>query len=446
MQQVMSLDRALTENGVAEVLTDSYRICVRRALRWANMGFTVSVGPPSVGTGDVAGSAADKKKVRSESAARKKNIELLKTDPPRPFVSGHVAYSLASEVIGLLNGLLTEPGAAEVWGKAIKSSMLQSLKSIPLLSPELAAYTKSVSDTVAKGGSLSPPGTLLSSACIANATFAALGGFKESIRQGLRVQVIGEGLEESYGIIQSISERRGLANVQFEDDELCFGPNKTLEVPVSRLLPPHKETLPLEQLGVQKALCTAIVSLLDIVTPYPTHASTNADANTSPLGLCRLFAEMRTRACVALAHHVQDAKFSQLFLSETHCDEPCLERLSVQAQTSTPGVRVSLVEQHCQGLRMLYRDCSRPAAPRVERVRREVIIVLLRACNMAHIARSESCNMSHIAIFRFWALHNENPMKMSRHTVMSCNVLYLYYCTCPLPYNVHYTSSPSSSS
>ena len=38
----------------------------------------------------------------------------------RPFLSGQVAYSLASEVIGLLHGLVTVPGAAEVWSTAIK--------------------------------------------------------------------------------------------------------------------------------------------------------------------------------------------------------------------------------------------------------------------------------------------------------------------------------------
>lgn len=369
---MMAMDRALTDHGVAEVTTDSYRGCVRRALRWANMGFTVSVGPPSHGTGDTSGSGVDKKKARSEAAARKKNIDLLKTDPPRPFVSGHVAYSLASEVIGLLNGLLTEPGAVDVWGEAIKKIILNSLASVPQLSPKLSSYTKSVSETVSKGGSPSPPGDLLSSACIANATFAALGGFKESIRPGLTVQVVGEGLEGSYGVIQSISERRGLANVQFKDDELCFGPNKTLEVPISRLLPPHKETLPLEQLGVQKELCSAIMSLLDTITPSPTHANSNADANTSPLGLCRLFAEMRTRACVALSHHVQDSSFAQLFLMESSEGQSCVERLSELARGSNPGLRVSMVEQHCQGLRMLYRDCSRPAPPRVEKIRREV--------------------------------------------------------------------------
>ena len=38
----------------------------------------------------------------------------------RPFLSGQVAYSLASEVIGLLHGLVTVPGAAEVWSTAIR--------------------------------------------------------------------------------------------------------------------------------------------------------------------------------------------------------------------------------------------------------------------------------------------------------------------------------------
>ena len=377
MQEVMQMDRALAQHGVAEIITDSYRSCVRRALRWANMGFTVSVGPATGGTGETAGSAVDKKKAKSESAARKKNIELLKTDPPRPFVSGHVAYSLASEVIGLLNGLITEPGAAEVWSRAIKESMLQSLVSVPVLTPQLATYTKSVSDTVTCGGVPNSPGDLLSSACITNATFAALGGFKESVRPGMKVQVVGEGVEESYGIIQSISERRGLANVQFEDDELCFGPNKTLEVPISRLLPPHKDTLPVKQLGVQKELCEAIVSLLGATTPSPTHANSDVDANTSPFGLCRVFSEMRTRACVALSHHVQDKEFAELFLNQKDLVSPALDKLSDQARCSSPGVRVSLVESQCQSLRMLYRDCSRPAAPRLEKPRREVMAYVL---------------------------------------------------------------------
>ena len=52
----------------------------------------------------------------------------------RPFLSGQVAYSLASEVIGLLHGLVTVPGATEVWSTAIrevKQSHTQSLTLAP---------------------------------------------------------------------------------------------------------------------------------------------------------------------------------------------------------------------------------------------------------------------------------------------------------------------------
>ena len=245
--------------------------------------------------------------------------------------------------------------------------MLQSLLSIPDLAPKLASYTESVHSCVANGAPLPPPGELLQSACIANATFAALGGFKESVRVGMKVQVVGSDIQDSFGTIQSISERRGLANVQFPDDDYCFGPNKTLEVPLSRLLPPQKDALPLRQLKVKEQLCGAICALLKTNPPSITHAHTGTDANTTSLGLCRLFAELRTRACMCLTHHVKDSSFSALLLSHSP-----LELLGSQAQDCSPGQRVSLVESHCQSLRMLYRDCARPAPPRIEKPRNEV--------------------------------------------------------------------------
>ena len=210
--------------------------------------------------------------------------------------------------------------------------MLQSLLSVPASAPQLATYTDTVHKCVATGSLPPTPGELFHSACIANATFAAVGGFKESIRVGMRVQIIGSGVEDSYGIIQSISERKGLANVQFADDEFCFGPNKSLEVPLCRLLPPQKETLPLKQLRVGEQLCQAICALLKTSPPSITHAHSNSDANTPSLGLCRLFAELRTRACMALAFHVRDGGFSQLFLSHTP-----VELMSLQAQECSPG-------------------------------------------------------------------------------------------------------------
>ena len=385
MQEVMQIDQALTKHGRAEVVTDSYRACVRRALRWANMGFTVSVEPPSdgvasavgggAGGGEQAGSIIDKRKAQAESAAKKKNQELLKMDPPRPFLSGHVAYSLASEVIGLLHGLLTEPGAAEVWSTAIKESLLQSLVSIPTLVPRLASYTMDVHACVATGTPPSKPDQLLQAACIANATFAALGGFKESIRPGMRVQVIGGGIEECYGTIQSLAERKGLAAVQMEDDPMCFGADRILEVPLSRLAPPKKDTLlPLKQLGVGPELCQAICSVLSSTTPSLTHAHSSSDANTPPLGLCRLFAELRTRAVMCLAHHVKDPFIAHLFLSQpSEPDQPSFsELLKLEAGRSSAGLRVAPVESYCQSLRMLYRDCARPPPPRVSVVQIKV--------------------------------------------------------------------------
>ena len=148
----------------------------------------------------------------------------------------------------------------------------------------------------------------------------------------MKVQVIGDGIQDSYGVIQSISERRGLANVQFADDDYCFGVNKSLEVPLSRLLPPQKETLPLKQLGIGDQLSQAITALLNTSTPSITHAHSSCDANTPPLGLCRLFAELRSRACMALAYHVRDEAFSRLYLS--HATTELLEQ---EAQDCGPG-------------------------------------------------------------------------------------------------------------
>lgn len=373
MQEVMQIDRALTEQGRAEVVTDSYRACVRRALRWASMGFTVSVEPPSEGAvgGEPSGNVVDKKKAHSESAAKKKNQELLKTDPPRPFLSGHVAYSLASEVIGLLHGLLTEPGAAKVWSTAIKEVLLLSLVAIPTLIPHLASYTMEVHISAATATTPPPPDQLLQAACLANATFAALGGFKESLRPGMRVQVVGGGVAHCCGVIESLAERKGLATVLMEDDPLSFGVNRALEVPLSRLVPPKKDTLlPLQQLGVGPELCQAICSVLSSTAPALTHAHSSSDANTPPLGLCRLFAELRTRACMCLAQHIQEAFIAELFLSQPS-EEPGLpsfrELLQLEARRCNSGLRLSPVEAYCQSLRMLYRDCARPPPPRVSR-------------------------------------------------------------------------------
>ena len=44
-------------------------------------------------------------------------LVLYRTDPVRPFISGHVANSMAAEVIALLHSLLMAPesNAAQIW-------------------------------------------------------------------------------------------------------------------------------------------------------------------------------------------------------------------------------------------------------------------------------------------------------------------------------------------
>ena len=48
----------------------------------------MSVGPPSGAHGELQGSTVDKKKAKAEAAAKKKNLELLKSDPPRYVCGG----------------------------------------------------------------------------------------------------------------------------------------------------------------------------------------------------------------------------------------------------------------------------------------------------------------------------------------------------------------------
>ena len=215
---------------------------------------------------------------------------------------------------------------------SLSQALLKSLCSVPQLAPKLVSFSDHTHRHVASGTPPPSPGELLQTTCIANATFAALGGFKESIRLGMRVKVMGEGLEESCGIIQSIAERRGVASVQFSDDEFCFGPNKILDVPLSRLLPPRKEMLPLNQLQIGPELCAAVCAVLKTTPPMISHAHSNTDASNASLGLCRMFAELRSRTCMSLLSHVQRSQeFLRLFL-----DSDCWQELRSQL-TSDPG-------------------------------------------------------------------------------------------------------------
>ena len=135
METVLHLDLSLTDYRKAKVLIDNYKTYFRRSLRWANMGFTVSIEPPAGPSNEPSGTESDPKKAKAETSCKKKNMELLKTDPPRPFLSGTVAYSLALEIIGLLNSLLVDQDSVQVWRNAIEDVVKYALQSVPSLSP-----------------------------------------------------------------------------------------------------------------------------------------------------------------------------------------------------------------------------------------------------------------------------------------------------------------------
>uniref|UniRef100_A0A1X7UQ08 HECT domain-containing protein n=1 Tax=Amphimedon queenslandica TaxID=400682 RepID=A0A1X7UQ08_AMPQE len=370
METILRLDQALTDNNKAEILTDNYKSCFRKAVRWASMGFTVSIEPTTNGTNhEPSGTEADRKRSKAETTCKKKNMELLKSDPPRPFLSGTVSYSLASEIIGLLNGLLVGEDAVQVWRNAIEDVLREALRSVPLSLPQLEDYCSLVHDCVNKCETPPSPQPHLPSASIANACFAALGGFKDPLRVGSLVKVLGEGIADSTGSVASISEQRGVANVILNDRH-CFGVNRTLEVPLTRLVPPEVSSLPIKQLGVSSDLCLAINSVLSTspVTIDSPHSGMNP--GTMGLGLVRLYSELRARACLCLAAQCRESdEFKKLFISNNNDDN--LSQLRRHVETIKPGQRLSVVESQCLSLRMLYRDCSRPPPPKIERPRIE---------------------------------------------------------------------------
>jgi hypothetical protein len=363
MENIIQMDQSLTEDGRAEIMTDTYRACYRRSIRLANLGFVVSIEPPSNGTKEPSGTESDRRKAKSEGTCKKKNLELMKTDPPRPFLSGTVAYSLASEIIALISGLLIDPDAAQVWKNAIQNVLKTSLESSPKCLPSLEKYCNRVHSCVQRCEVVPSPDDYLLTASLINATFAALGGFKDSLRPGMVVKVTGT--SSAHGIVDSISERRSMVSVKFED-KYSFGPSQTLEVPLSRIELPEVKSLSVKQLGIVSQLCDSLLSVIDTGPVSISSPHTGMDPSLDGMGVCRLFAELRTRGCMCLASHMADDEFRRLFMEK--CDVGLLQK---QVQTVQQGQRQSVIESHCMNLRMLYRDCARPSAPKIERPRVE---------------------------------------------------------------------------
>ncbi|ERE76481.1 putative E3 ubiquitin-protein ligase C12orf51-like protein [Cricetulus griseus] len=123
---------SMAVGGCCEVITEEASAALRKATKWAQSGLIVSVGPPveSINPETVSGlSTGDKKKTAQTSICRERNSELARTDPVRPFISGHVANSMAAEVIALLHSLLMAPesNAAQIWTTTAEKLLEDSL-------------------------------------------------------------------------------------------------------------------------------------------------------------------------------------------------------------------------------------------------------------------------------------------------------------------------------
>ncbi|XP_062590799.1 probable E3 ubiquitin-protein ligase HECTD4 isoform X2 [Saccostrea cucullata] len=358
MERVVRMDREMTKSGKAEVTTEDAITALKKAAKWAQMGLVVSTGPP-VESGQADTPTGDKKKQPVDVVCREKNTELARTDPIRPFISGHVANNMATEVIALLHGLLNAPEThtAQSWSQAVQRVLHNSLSCLPLLLASL--------DTLSSPRCNNKQ--LMSMSKMANAALCALGGFTEMIKPGCEVKMLGPGIDDSRGSVISVSEQTGMVTVQLdpeteEDRHPRF--SDTIQVPLTRLIPVRNEIYKSANVPVTESLVMAIKAILlpqdDGTCPLQQTLPVTGDGNSLSNQVCRVVAELQTRACMVLAQYLQDIEFTKEFIQ--HCGST-IDILKSLAKDCNSGDRLSVVEAHCNRLRLLYRDCAKPPPP-----------------------------------------------------------------------------------
>ncbi|XP_048853239.1 probable E3 ubiquitin-protein ligase HECTD4 isoform X2 [Brienomyrus brachyistius] len=372
MEKVVKMDRDMTKSGSCEVVTEEAAAALRKATKWAQSGLIVSVGPPVEALSlETAGgvTAGDKKKSAQTAVCRERNSELARSDPVRPFISGHVANSMAAEVIALLHSLLTAPesNTAQIWTSTVEKVLSRALMYIP----QLGKYAESILES--GGSSGRKLSKLQAIGRQAVAALCALGGFKETIKIGSEVQVLGKGILGSVGVVMSINEQEGIATVKFPscDYRKTCKASDVLTVPISRLCTPRSEALPLYKLSITEKVVQAVQSMLlpqegslSIHTSLPA----SGDGSSPVMAAVRLLAEIRTRACLVMAQLLEDSSFCEEFIQQCPA---AVEVLNLVAQECSPGERLCVVEAQCERLRMLYRDCARPPPPPLQTDRRQ---------------------------------------------------------------------------
>ncbi|KAJ7994262.1 hypothetical protein DPEC_G00264060 [Dallia pectoralis] len=372
MEKVVKMDRDMTKSGSCEVITEEAVAALRKASKWAQSGLIVSVGPPMEPLAQEAAggvTTGDKKKTAQTAVCRDRNSELARSDPIRPFISGHVANSMAAEVIALLHSLLTAPesNTAQIWTSTAEKVLSRALMFIP----QLGKYAESILENGSSSGRKLAKLQAIGRQAVA--ALCALGGFKETIKIGSEVQVLGEGVLGSVGVVMSINEQEGIATVKFPSCEYrkACKASDTLTVPIPRLCTPRSEALPLYKLSITEKVVQAVQSMLlpqkgslSIHTSLPA----SGDGSSPVMAAVRLLAEIRTRSCLVMAQLLEDSSFCEEFIQQCPA---AVEVLNLVAQECSPGDRLGMVEAQCERVRMLYRDCARPPPPPLQTDRRQ---------------------------------------------------------------------------
>lgn len=80
MDRAITLNRELTEQGFAEVLTDKMTMCLKQATRLAQSGICVSISSPQDVKGRFAESATESQSPETICQERNKNLSRLVLD------------------------------------------------------------------------------------------------------------------------------------------------------------------------------------------------------------------------------------------------------------------------------------------------------------------------------------------------------------------------------
>lgn len=123
-----------------------------------------------------------------------------RTESSRPFISGQVAHTMASEVISLLHGLLASSASetAQIWASAVRDVLCEALDYVPDLMKTLEAkgraslrgdQTPTQEPEPEEDELFSDEHEWFFKARNVVASLCALGGFRQNIHSGCTVQV-----------------------------------------------------------------------------------------------------------------------------------------------------------------------------------------------------------------------------------------------------------------